>query len=321
MDTDSTPENQSTHRSQRRSRKSAPLWHAEEIVPGWTQAFAVSSRVYSGRTAYQKVEVLDTEVFGRCLVLDDKVQSSTSDEFVYHEALVHPALLFHPDPRAVLIAGGGEGVTLREVLRHRSVTRAVMLDIDQEVVELCQRYLPMMHQGSFEDPRAHVVISDAWQYLESTSEQFDVVVLDLTDPLPEGPARLLYSREFYELVRARLSPGGVVVTQAGSTACGDVSRFCTTRNTMRNVFGHAAGYQVSVPCFGIPWGFVVASPALKYLEPAEVNRMLAERLSIPLRFYDGTAHQGMFSLSKFLREALERTTQEVTLERPLLSSV
>ncbi len=296
-------------------------WHSEEIIPGWGQSFALKSVIYSGHTPYQKVEVIDTDLFGRCLVLDDKVQSSTSDEFIYHEAMVHPAMLAHPQPQKVLIAGGGEGASLREVLRHRSVTRAVMLDIDREVVDLCRRFLPAMSQGAFDDPRSELVVTDAWEYLGKCREKFDVVLMDLTDPMPEGPSQRLYSKEFYQLIKRRLSPDGVVVTQAGTTAWRDLSRICATHNTMRKIYTFAAAYHVSVPVFGIPWGFIVASAALKPLQPEEVDRQLAERLSSPLRFYDGIAHQGIFSLPKFLRDAIRRTTRVITLEQPLLQPV
>lgn len=314
MDTDGRP-------AKRTAEGDSRQWHWEEVIPGWRQAFSVKSILYSGRTSYQKVEVIDTDLFGRCLVLDDKVQSSMSDEFVYHEALVHPALLAHPQPQRVLIAGGGEGASLREVLRHSSVTHAVMLDIDREVVDLCRRFLPGMSQCSFDDPRAELVISDAWEYLERHREKFDVVILDLTDPMSDSPAQRLNSREFYQLIKRRLSPEGVVVTQAGSTAWRDLARFCATYNTMRKVYTFASGYQVSVPVFGIIWGFVIASPALKPLQPDEIDRQLAVRLSSPLRFYDGVTHLGMFSLPKFLRDTMRRTTRVITLEQPLLTPV
>ncbi|MBI2917827.1 MAG: polyamine aminopropyltransferase [Chloroflexi bacterium] len=317
MDTDDRPAKHSAEGNSQASQQ----WHWEDVIPGWRQGFSVQSIVYSGRTPYQKVEVIDTDLFGRCLILDDKVQSTTADEFIYHEALVHPALLAHPQPQNVLIAGGGEGASLREVLRHRSVTHVTMLDIDREVVDLCRRFLPGMSQGAFDDPRAELVVTDAWEHLEKRREKYDVVILDLTDPMPDGPSQRLNSREFYQLIKRRLSPEGVVVTQAGSTAWRELARFCATYNTMRKVYTFASGYQVSVPCFGIVWGFVVASPALKPLQPEEVDRQLAERLSSQLRFYDGIAHQGIFSLPKFLRDTMRRTTRTITLEQPLLTPV
>ena len=161
------------------------------------------------------MDILDTETFGRCLVLDGKTQSTEADEHIYHEALVHPALLFHHKPESVFIGGGGEGATLREILHHNSVQRVVMVDLDGDVVELCRRHLPDHHHGAFDDARVELRHEDARQYLASCQESFDVIVLDLVDPIEGGPSYLLYTEEFYNIARSKLRPGGILVTQAG----------------------------------------------------------------------------------------------------------
>ena len=147
--------------------------------------------------------------------MDGKTQSTERDEHIYHESLVHPAMLSHPNPRTVFIGGGGEGGTLREALSHRSVERAVMIDLDREVVELCRTYLPRHHQGSFDDPRVELLHQDAREYLANSRETFDVMVMDLVDPLEGGTAYLLYTTEYYDIIKARLGPQGVMVTQSG----------------------------------------------------------------------------------------------------------
>ena len=190
-------------------------WHYEHITPDLLQAERVERVHFAGRTEYQDVTIQDTACFGRSLVLDGKTQSTELDEFIYHEALVHPALISHPEPRSVFIAGGGEGATAREVLAHRSVRRVVMVDIDSEVVELCRRFLPNHHQGAFDDPRLSLLHADAFAFLEESTETFDVAVIDVPDPLEGGPACLLYTREFYGLLRSRLNPGGAMVAQSG----------------------------------------------------------------------------------------------------------
>ena len=154
-------------------------WYLETISPDLAMMLRVRKVLYSGETAYQKVEVLDSSVFGRSLVLDGKTQSTELDEHIYHESLVHPAMLLHPGPKSVFIGGGGEGGTLREALAHKSVERVTMLDLDQEVVELCRRYLPQHHGGSFDDTRVSLYHQDAREYLASSSETFDVMVMDL----------------------------------------------------------------------------------------------------------------------------------------------
>ena len=136
-------------------------WYLEMVFPDLAVMLKVQEVLYSGKTKYQAVEVVQSEVFGRSLVLDGKTQSTEKDEHIYHESLVHPAMLLHPNPRTVFIGGGGEGGTLREALAHRSVERVTMLDLDEEVVDLCRRYLPQHHQGSFDDPRLELLHQDA----------------------------------------------------------------------------------------------------------------------------------------------------------------
>ena len=159
------------------------FWYTETGTPREHHKFAVKSFLWTGRTAFQDVAVLDTYEYGKMLVIDGHVQSAEDDEYIYHEALVHPAMVIHPEPRSVLIIGGGEGATLREVLRYRSVEQVVMVDIDRELVELCQKLLPEWHERAFEDPRTEVVFADGKDYMERTSARFDVVVIDVCDAL------------------------------------------------------------------------------------------------------------------------------------------
>ena len=235
-------------------------WHYEYITPDLLQAERVERVHFAGRTEYQEVTVQDTACFGRSLVLDGKTQSTELDEFIYHEALVHPALISHPEPRSVFIAGGGEGATAREVLAHGSVRRVVMVDIDSEVVELCRRLLPNHHQGAFDDPRLSLHHADAFAFLEESTETFDVVVIDVPDPLEGGPAYLLYTREFYGLLRSRLNPGGAMVAQSGPTGPAFYRQcFAAVANTIGSVFPSSFLSEAFVPSFGATWGFVIGS--------------------------------------------------------------
>ena len=297
----------------------ADRWFSENITPAISQRVKVEAVLYRGRSAYQSIEVLELAELGRSLILDGKTQSTEADEFVYHEALVHPALIAHPQPRRVFIAGGGEGATLREVLRHRSVERAVMVDIDREVVEVCRRLLPRHHRGAFDDPRTQLLFEDAWQYLARTEERFDAVFLDLTDPVEEGPSPPLFTREFMELVRQRLTPEGMMVVQAGPATAISYSSFTAINHTVGHVFPRVCPYIASVPSFGGQWGFALGSlgtdPAS--LSPQEVDRRLKERVAGECAFYDGISHQGMFSLPRYLRDALKREQRLITGQSPL----
>jgi spermidine synthase len=281
-------------------------WYIESIYPDLSMMLKVREVYYSGQTAYQKVEILDSELFGRSLVLDGKTQSTERDEHIYHETLVHPAMLCHPDPKQVFIGGGGEGGTLREVLAHSSVERATMIDLDPEVVELCRKYLPNHHQGCFEDPRTDLAHEDARAYLENTSDSYDVIILDLVDPLEGGTAALLYTQEFYAIAKARLNPGGVLVTQSGPAGLLSFKEcFTTIFNTLSSLFSYNKAAQVHIPAFQTLWGFTIASDTpFSQMSEDEVDAELARRLSKALKSYDGESHRGMFALTKFQREGL-----------------
>ena len=280
-------------------------WFSDHITPDMVQVHRVEETVYSGSTQYQSVEIIDTGAFGRCLVLDGKIQSSALDEFIYHEALVHPPMLAHPRPETALIAGGGEGATLREVLAYPSVRRVVMVDIDGEVVEVCRRFLPSFHQGSFDDSRVELRIEDVKLYLEQSDDRFDVAVIDLPEPIEEGPAYLLYTREFYHIVGEKLKEDGIISVQSGSADLGNLLNFLAVNKTLRTAFPIVSPYTANVPSFGGAWGFCLASQKTSCLPTEEVDRRIQSRLTSPLRFYDGAAHQGLFSILSWpLKRAL-----------------
>ena len=295
-------------------------WLYEHIAPDLVQAERIEHVLHSSKTPYQEVMIVDSACFGRKLVLDGKTQSSEVDEFVYHEALVQPAMVRHPGPRTVFIAGGGEGATAREVLSHRAVERVVMVDLDEEVVDLCKRFLPSHHRGAFDDPRTELHHQDAFEYLRDCERAFDVVIVDAPDPLEGGPAYQLYTREFYSLVRERLTADGLLAVQAGPT--GPILHgqyFSAAVNTIASVFPTVRASEAFIPAFGATWGFALGSlgPGPLLMTPAEVDRRLAERVGPDLRFYDGITHAGMFALPRYLRRALESETRVITRDDPL----
>ena len=287
-------------------------WFMETVFPELAVMLKIEQVHYSGKTAYQNVEVLESAVYGRSLVLDGKTQSTERDEHIYHEALVHPAMLMHPNPRTVFIGGGGEGGTLREVLAHKSVERVVMVDLDAEVVELCRRYLPQHHQGSFDDPRLELLHQDARAYLRDTDQQFDVMLMDLVDPLEGGTAYLLYTDEYYRIVGQRLGPEGILATQSGPAGLLSLHEcFTTINHTLAGIFSSTVPWHVHVPAFQTLWGFNLASnsPLPTFAEPEELDGRIASRINKPLRFYDSETHRAMFSLPRFVREGIQGETR------------
>ena len=287
-------------------------WFIESVYTDLNVMLKVREVFYSGSTAYQKVEVIDSELFGRSLVLDGKTQSTERDEHIYHETLVHPAMLCHPDPKQVFIGGGGEGGTLREVLCHNSVEMATMVDLDSEVVALCRQYLPNHHLGSFDDPRTNLIHEDARAYLQNTPDLYDVIILDLVDPLEGGTAALLYTQEFYALAKARLNSGGVLVTQSGPAGLLSFKEcFTTIFNTLGTLFDHIKAVQVHVPAFQTLWGFtIVSDTAFPEVSEDDAEFELARRLSKKSKYLDGVSYSNMHSLLKFQRDGL-RTEKRI----------
>ena len=295
-------------------------WHYELITRDLYQAERIERVHFSGRTPFQDVVVLDGAAFGRSLVLDGKTQSTEVDEFVYHEGLVHPAMIAHPDPRSIFVAGGGEGATIREVLRHRTVESVVMVDIDRRVVDLCRELLPNHHQGSFDDRRVKLVHSDALEYLASNADRYDVVIIDVPDPIEAGPAYLLFTQEFYLLLMARLKVGGLMVCQSGPTGPSFYEQcFSVIANTVASVFPVVTLSETFVPSFGSTWGFVIGSrdPDPAALAPEVVDARLANRVDGTLRYFDGTTLRGMVSVPKYLRESVAQEQRIITRDNPL----
>ena len=281
-------------------------WMAEQSDGHELIMFAVDRTVAKARTALQDVEIVETPSYGLMLILDGLIQSSEDDEHTYHEALVHPGLIAHAGPKDVLIIGGGEGATLREVLRYTSVERATMVDIDGQLIEMCKEHLDDWHQGSFDDPRAEVLIGDGRGFLETTDRTFDVVICDITDFLDHGPALRLYTKQFYELIAQRLNPGGVLIVQALETSNMDHEEHAMLVRTVGEAFPIVRSYLAFVPSFLYSWGFLTASTSVDpaTLTVEEVDARLAARLTSELRSYDGITHRGYFSLPKDLRALL-----------------
>ena len=252
--------------------------------------FRVKKLITLRRSHYQEIVIADVEDFGRSLILDNFIQSSEVDEYIYHETLVHPVMVAHPNPEKVLIIGGGEGATLREVLKHSVVRKAVMVDIDKDVVELSKKYLEKWHQGAFDDPRAEIVITAGRKYVEETSEKFDVIILDLTDPYGIEISKKLYSAEFYSMVYNVLEDDGLMVTQAGSAFFYE-KVYDSVLKSIKKVFPVVVEYNVWVPVFGYANNFIVGSK--KYdpskLDAEDVERILKTR-NVKTKFYNGKTH-------------------------------
>ncbi len=293
-------------------------WFIEQTSPTTAHMFGVKEYIVNLRTDYQDAEIVDTHYYGRILILDGKIQSAEYDEYIYHEALIHPAMLMHPDPRRVLVIGGGEGATLREVLRYSSVKQAVMIDIDEKVVNLCKEHLPGWHQGSFDDPRTELLHMDARRYLEENDARFDVIISDLPEPVEEGPSRLLYTRQFYELIKERLLEGGLLALQGGDFSLSFLEPHSAVYNTIKQVLPDVRSYRAYVPSFNTDWSFMIASRdgTLSGFDTAKIDPQIAER-GLELHFYDGETHRGMFAVPRDIRRRRDTGSTVIDDGQPL----
>merc|ERR1712048_346391 len=247
--------------------------------------------------------------------IDGLIQSCRVDEYVYHECLVHPAMLLHPTgAKTVYIGGGGEGSTAREVLRHKSVEKCVMVDLDGEVVGFCKKHLEENHDA-FANPKLELVIDDAKAWLERSDMKFDVIIMDLDDPLEGGPCYQLYTAEFYTFLKSRLNPGGVLVTQSGQSGIKQHHLvFSPINRTLRDVFPTVVPFNQAVYSFMDEWGWNMGFSAENQkelpqsLSVEEVDKRIAARIKGELLFLDGQSWQGIWALSKKHRATLRAET-------------
>src|SRR5262245_53079105 len=280
-------------------------WCAERCQ-GDEHRFGVERVLYDGDTAFQHVLIFESKEYGTMLVIDGETQSAEDDEHVYHEALVHPALSRHPSPGQILIVGGGEGATLREVLRHRSVERAVMVDIDGELVDLARQYLHDWHRGSSDDPRVQLVIADGVEFLARTSDRFDVAFVDVCDYVEGTAVAQIYTPAFLASLASVLNPGGVTVIQGGELGRDEYQSHVALAKLVKAQFGLPTTCSTFIGSFWSEWSFLVVGEAARGIgdwSPAAVDAKIGSRRLENLRFYDGLTHVRLFHLAKDIRDA------------------
>jgi len=255
--------------------------------------YAVNKVLYHTKSPYQEILVFENPFFGKVLVLDGVVQLTERDEFIYHEMLAHVPMMAHPNPKKVLIIGGGDGGTLREVLKHKTVEEAVLVDIDKEVIETSKKFFPTLSKA-FDDPRAIVVNEDGFKYLQDYENEFDVIIVDSTDPV--GYAYALTTEEFFKMVFRALKEEGIYVGQSESIHYHlDIVR--KFQNNLKAVFPIVDLYTAVIPTYaGYWWTFSIASKKHNVREPKRVK-------DFETKYYSEGVHRNSF-LSEELYEKL-----------------
>ncbi len=269
------------------------LWFTEEWLNGFLISVQIKQVVFTKQTKYQKLAIFDTVEFGRILTLDNVIQTTEKYEYLYHESLVHVPLFSHKNPERVLIIGGGDGGTLREVMHHPQVKQAVMVDIDGDVIEASKKHLHLWNSG-FDDPRATVLIRNGLEFVANTDQKFDVVLVDSTDP--EGPGEALFKSEFYASIAKILRPGGQLCAQTESPIA--------TPNMVRDIYQRIAQvfpmtklYTAPVPSYpGGWWSFTCGS-----LDGDPAKPVRKPDISWGLKFYSPEIHERLFVLNPKLK--------------------
>lgn len=276
-------------------------WITDMGGPGFAHIYRVGRLLHDGQSAYQRVRVIENSDFGRMLILDDAVQTTERDDFIYHELLAHVPLCAHPSPKRALIIGGGDGGLLREVLRHPGIEHVSMVELDREVVDVTLRLIPSIPRGAFDDPRARLLISDGIAFVRETREPFDVAMVDSTDP--KGPSLGLFSTEFYADMARVLGRSGVLAVQSGSPLY-QQDVVAMVRRNMAPHFKHVRLYMGTVPTYpGVLWTFTIGTQGR---DPGALTASeIAQRLAgLATQYYSPEAHARLFDVPPFLRYAL-----------------
>lgn len=281
----------------------------EVLAPNYFHGYSFSELIYMEKSKYQLIELYNHKVFGKILILDGRPQLSSLDEHIYHEILVHPAMIANSNPRQVAILGGGDGGALREVLKYPLVEKVLLVDMDERVIEVCKEYLPEVNRGAFDDQRVELKFMDAYTFIRDWSgSSFDVIIVDLTDPISLISAKL-YTQEFFKLVSSKLLKDGILSIQCESPTISKwlfPIHFANIAATIRSVFKHVIHAREFIFSYGSDWGFTFASQLtnFKSLTKHEIDKRLNER-GIKTSYYCGETHESMTRLPLSIRHEID----------------
>lgn len=290
--------------------------------PHSAHLFQVKKTIVHKKTKFQTADIVELFQYGKTLFLNERLQVSQADEFLYHEPITHPALITHPHPQKVLIIGGADGGVAYQVLKHKSIKKLFLVDIDAQLIKLCQKFLPEINRSIFKDPKLKVISADGRKFLSQTKEKgFDVIISDLTAPLLEPPSYLLFTEKFYQIVYDKLNKEGIFSLQADSANHLNNKNFTAIHKTVERIFPIVKGLRVFIPSYDDCWGFIVASkkydPTL--LSPSEIKLRIKKRGLEGLKFYDDKIHQSLFVLPKNLQVAIKKQKRIIRDKSPIIT--
>lgn len=273
------------------------LMYTELQKDGFGITIKVKETLFSDTSEFQKVDVVDTEGLGKMLFLDGLVMTSERDEFYYHEMISHVPLSSHKAPKSVLVIGGGDGGTVREVLKHNTVEKVVLCEIDGMVIDVCKKYLPTI-AGKLEDPRVEVKVEDAIEYIKDKKDEFDVILIDSTDPM--GPGEGLFTEEFYTNVKQALRQGGIMAAQSESPFANQ-PEIAKMYPLLRKVFPIVNTFVGPIPTYpGGNWSWCFCSESVKPLDFIAEDRVA--EIEKDAQLYNIDIHKSCFALPNFLKK-------------------
>ena len=282
-------------------------WFSEisSMWPGISLSLEIKEKLFSEKSEFQQIDVYQTLHHGRMLVLDGIIQLTGFDEFAYQEMLTHVPLFAHPDPRKILVIGGGDGGILREAARHDCVEHIDFCEIDEMVIEVSKKYLPEMACG-FDDPRVHVHVGDGAAFVDEKKADYDVIIVDSSDPI--GPGEVLFRKPFYESLKAALKPGGIIATQGESFFLHKeyVERLLTIT---RELFPVQAYATIMVPTY--PGGNICVCMASLGPDPAKPSRPISAHLQHQLKYYCPQIHEASFVQPYFAQQIMESVLKKI----------
>jgi len=279
----------------------------EELLynPYWSQTFHITNKLFEGTSKFQKILIFENEFFGKILALDNIIQTTENDEFIYHEMLAHIPIISHGNVKKVLIIGGGDGGMLRETLRHTNIEKVVMVEIDEMVVEACKKYMPSLFNKAYENPKAQIITDDGIHYIKNTKEKFDVIIIDSTDP--KGPGMILFTEQFYSYCKKALNKDGILVTQNGVPFTQEDELINT--NKTRSKYFKDNRYFLA-PVFSYIGGFMAfgwATDCCSHFNTSiETIKKALKNIDGKMRYYTPDIHKASFILPQYILNKLKQ---------------
>ncbi len=282
------------------------LWLKEEISRGMGQCMRVDNILFEDMSEHQHLTVFENEKFGRVLALNGIIQVTTADEYIYHEMITHIPIFAHGDAKKVLVIGGGDGGVIREVLRHNAIEKVTMVEIERDVVDFSLKWLPEISDGAFDNEKLDLIITDGAQYVKESTEQYDLIIVDSTDPV--GPGEVLFTEEFYRDCSQILNAGGILITQCGVPFL-QADELQNASQRQQKSFEHVNFYVLSNASYyggHMTLGFATNNVAALQCPPELIARRI-EGSQLEFKYYGPEVHQAAFALPAYIQSVLDQS--------------